>query len=199
MSFRKEKKYRLSFSDLASVKKQLFQTGMVSLHPARLINSCYFDDSELKLFHESEEGVLPRKKFRIRWYNKSNIFTEEIKISSIEGRFKYQKKILNIHKAEELFDITIFDKFYGELKPILVVSYEREYFKFNNLRITFDKNISYTFIKTISKLMLKDKECVMEVKVPINCDDGYIENLIHIPTTRFSKYSRGCLLKNKQI
>ena len=33
-----------------------------------------------------------KKKFRIRWYNKSNIFTEEIKISSIEGRFKYQKK-----------------------------------------------------------------------------------------------------------
>jgi hypothetical protein len=133
MSFRKEKKYRLSFSDLTSVKKQLFQTGMVSLHPTRLINSCYFDNSELKLFHESEEGVLPRKKFRIRWYNKSNIFTEEIKISSIEGRFKYQKKILNIHKTDELFDITIFDKFYGELKPILIVSYEREYFKFNDL------------------------------------------------------------------
>ena len=115
MSFRKEKKYRLSFSDLASVKKQLFQTGMVSLHPTRLINSCYFDNSELRLFHESEEGILPRKKFRIRWYNKSNIFTEEIKISSIEGRFKYQKKLLDIHKFYELFDITLFDKFYEEI------------------------------------------------------------------------------------
>ena len=199
MSFRKEKKYRLSFSDLATVKKQLFQTGMISLHPSRLINSCYFDNSELKLFHESEEGVLPRKKFRIRWYNKSNIFTEEIKISSIEGRFKYQKKILNIHKSDELFDIKIFDKFYGELIPVLIVSYEREYFSFNDLRITFDKNISYTFIKSISKPTFKDSECVMEVKVPIDCDDGYIENLIHIPTSRFSKYTRGYLLKNKQI
>ena len=199
MSFRKENKFRLSHSDMAHIQDQLIALGMKELYPCRVVNSCYFDNESLSLFQESEEGVLPRKKFRIRWYNKSNIFTEEIKISSIEGRFKYQKKILNIHKAEELFDITIFDKFYGELKPILVVSYEREYFKFNNLRITFDKNISYTFIKTISKLMLKDKECVMEVKVPINCDDGYIENLIHIPTTRFSKYSRGCLLKNKQI
>ena len=195
MSFRKEKKYRLSLSDLVSVKKKLFQIGMVSLHPTRLINSCYFDNSELKLFHESEEGVLPRKKFRIRWYNNLNTFTKEIKISSIEGRFKYQKKILDIQKADELFDIMIFDKFYGELKPILVVSYEREYFKFNDLRITFDKNISYTFIKKISKPMLKDNECVMEVKASIYCDDSYIENLIHIPTSRFSKYSRGCHLK----
>ena len=124
---------------------------MIFLHPSRLINSCYFDNSELKLFHESEEGVLPRKKFRIRWYNKSNIFTEEIKISSIEGRFKYQKKILDIHKSEELFDIKIFDKLYGELIPVLIISYEREYFSFNDLRITFDKNISYTFIESISK------------------------------------------------
>ncbi len=199
MSFRKENKYRLSFSDLATVKKQLFQAGMIFLHPSRLINSCYFDNSELKSFHESEEGVVPRKKFRIRWYNKSNIFTKEIKISSIEGRFKYQKKILNIHKSDELFDIKIFDKLYGELIPVLIISYEREYFSFNDLRITFDKNISYTFIKSFSKPTFKDSECVMEVKVPIDCDDGYIENLIHLPTSRFSKYTRGYLLKDKKI
>ena len=101
--------------------------------------------------------------------------------------------------ADELFDIKIFDKLYGELIPVLIISYEREYFSFNNLRITFDKNISYTFIKSISKPTFKDSECVMEVKVPIDCDDGYIENLIHLPTSRFSKYTRGCLLKNEKI
>lgn len=199
MSFRKEKKYKLTFSDLTTVKKKLFQAGMTSLYPSRLINSCYFDTSELKLFHDSEEGILPRKKIRIRWYNKSNIFTEEIKISSIEGRFKYQKKILDINKAEELSYVKKFDIFYGELKPVLIVSYEREYFLFHKLRITFDKNISYTLLKSISKPIFKDNECVMEVKVPISCDDNYIEKLINIPTTRFSKYSRGCLLKRKQI
>ncbi len=199
MSFRKEKKYRLSLSDLAVIKKQLFQAGMISLHPSRLINSCYFDNSGLRMFQESEEGVLPRKKFRIRWYNKSHIFTEEIKISSIEGRFKYQKKTLNIHKSDELFGIKVFDKLYGELTPVLIVRYEREYFSLNNLRITFDKNISYDCIKSISKPTLKDSECVMEVKVPIDCDDQYIENFIHIPTSRFSKYTRGCLLNNMKI
>jgi hypothetical protein len=33
----------------------------------------------------------------------------------------------------------------------------------------------------------------MEVKVPIECDDDYIETLIPHPTARFSKYSRGLL------
>ena len=172
---------------------------MISLHPSRLINSCYFDNSGLRMFHESEEGVLPRKKFRIRWYNKSNVFTEEIKISSIEGRFKYQKKTLNILNTDELFDIKIFDKLYGELIPVLIVRYEREYFSLNDLRVTFDKNISYDYIKSFSKPTLKDSECVMEVKVPIDCDDEYIEKLVHIPTSRFSKYTRGCILNNMKI
>ena len=94
MSFRKEKKYRLTFSELSFVKKKLFQSGMSSLYPARIVNSCYFDTHDLKLFSESEEGVLPRKKIRIRWYDKKNNFSKEVKISSIEGRFKYQKKKL---------------------------------------------------------------------------------------------------------
>ena len=63
MSFRKEKKFRLSFSELNFMKKNLFQSGMTSLYPARIVNSCYFDTHDLKLFSESEEGVLPRKKF----------------------------------------------------------------------------------------------------------------------------------------
>ena len=80
-----------------------------------------------------------------------------------------------------------------------MIRYEREYFSLNDLRITLDKNISYDYIKSFSNT-LKDSECVMEVKVPIDCDnDGYIENLVHIPTSRFSKYTRGCLLNNMKI
>tara|TARA_B100000902_G_C27289561_1_gene906380 strand:- start:96 stop:692 length:597 start_codon:yes stop_codon:yes gene_type:complete len=197
MSFRKEKKYRLTYSELLIIKKNLIQSGMNSLYPARIINSCYFDTHDLKLFSESEEGVLPRKKVRIRWYNKQNNFTKEVKISSIEGRFKYQKKI-NIQKFEDLSNLRIFDKLYGELTPILNVSYEREYFSYKSLRLTFDKNITYTFLKSISKPVFNDNECVMEIKVPINCNENYIEKLIHLPTTRFSKYTRGCFLNYRK-
>ena len=61
MSFRKEKKYRLTFSELAILKQKLLNSGMTNLYPPRIVNSCYFDTPELKLFNESEEGILPRK------------------------------------------------------------------------------------------------------------------------------------------
>ena len=93
MSFRKEKKFRLSFSDMLEMKKNLLSLGMIELYPPRLINSCYFDSNDLRLHNESEEGVLPRKKIRIRWYGQESYFTKEVKISSIEGRYKYKEKI----------------------------------------------------------------------------------------------------------
>ena len=57
MSFRKEKKYRLSKSDGALLLKTLLSNGMQPLHPPRKISSCYFDTNSLNFFHESEEGV----------------------------------------------------------------------------------------------------------------------------------------------
>ena len=46
---------------MAIVKKQLFQIGMISLHPSRLINSCYFDNSGLRMFHESKKEFCQEK------------------------------------------------------------------------------------------------------------------------------------------
>ena len=64
MSFRKEKKFRMSYSDLALAKTKLLEMGMTKLHPNRVITSQYFDTRCLKMFSESEEGLLPRKKIR---------------------------------------------------------------------------------------------------------------------------------------
>ena len=69
MSFRKENKYRLSSSDQKLLKASLLATGMRSQYPKRKISSCYFDTADLALFTASEEGILPRKKVRVRWYN----------------------------------------------------------------------------------------------------------------------------------
>ena len=96
-----------------------------------------------------------------------------------------------IYKIDDILRINIFDSTYGKLSPIIFVKYERLYFNLNKLRITFDKNISYKYIKSGSLEFLKDEECVMEVKVPIECNDNYIDSIISQSTSRFSKYSRG--------
>ncbi len=199
MSFRKEKKFRLTNSDLSMLFNALSKKGMISLYPERMINSCYFDTQNMDLFSDSEEGVLPRKKIRVRWYEKELNFNREIKISSIEGRFKTTSLETNIQSLSDVVMSNYHDQMYGPLKPSLLVSYRRQYFTLNNLRLTFDTKISYSKPLLFEKVKIQDSECVMEIKVPFDCDDDYIEKYIPHSTARFSKYSRGLLYLSGQL
>lgn len=195
MSFRKEKKFRLSLSDLMSLKANLYNKGLSRLHRARKINSYYLDTIDLDMFRESEEGLLPRKKIRIRWYD-DNIrdLNLETKISSIEGRFKSQKKMLKIGNLEKF---SLIDNIYGKVTPSLNVSYKREYFTHQKLRLTFDTNIQYINLRALKKKVFIDTETVMEIKADYSLTDDYIEKIVPYPSSRFSKYSRGILFSKK--
>ena len=194
MSYRKEKKFRVTVSDFHKFQGHLHHQGMETLFEPRLITSVYFDTADLNMFHDSEEGVLPRKKARIRWYNDSKVFTLENKTSSIEGRFKVTSKLENNISENELLTRNLMDSQYGHIKPILKVSYKRSYFIFNEMRITFDRDITYQNLKYADKRKYYDPERVIEIKIPENCPDDFIEKLVPFPTARFSKYSRGLLL-----
>jgi len=194
MSFRKERKYKLTIYEFNILKDLLAQKGMKKLHEPRRINSLYYDNEQNEMFHHSEEGVLPRKKIRIRWYNtnfKSNL---ETKISSLEGRFKTTKPVC-VDSMKD-FPRNFVDQDYGLVSPSLLVSYKREYYSINSMRLTFDSFIEYTNFKDLSKTVYEDPEKVMEVKVDIDTADDFIETLIPYATVRFSKYSRGILFSN---
>ncbi len=198
MSFRKEKKFKLNKSEIRFLKFLLINDGMTQLYPKRSITSCYFDTSNLKMFYDSEEGILPRKKIRFRWYKDQKEINKEIKISSIEGRFKKVNKI-QLDKINDLKNYQIFDDFYGILRPKLIIKYDREYFLYNNLRLTFDTNISYKNIASINENTTFDFENVMEIKTSINISDNYLDEFIPIQSSRFSKYARGILSFSKGI
>ena len=199
MSFRKEKKYKLTVSDQNILKNKLIDKGMKILYPKRTVNSIYFDTNNLDFYLNSEEGVLPRKKIRLRWYDKdTKKISKEIKISSVEGRFKISEPFLyneNIFKN----NLQLLDNEFGILKPQMQITYSREYFFFNDLRITFDSNIQYTDILSLNNNIIKDKETVMEIKVNFKTNDDYIEKIIEYPTSRFSKYSRSILYTKRLI
>ena len=67
MKYRKEKKLKLSIFEFNKLKIDLIGDGMFPLYPKRKIYSQYFDTFDYKMFHDSEEGVLPRKKIRVRY------------------------------------------------------------------------------------------------------------------------------------
>ena len=194
MSFRKEKKIRVTVNEFFKLQSLLQQKGMKSLFKPRVISSIYLDTVDMNMFHDSEEGVLPRKKVRIRWYNEDKKFTLENKTSSIEGRFKVTSKLDSSILDNELKIKSRMDSQYGLIQPILKVSYERSYFMLNNMRITFDKNITYQYLRTENNRKYFEPERVVEIKIPISCSDDFVEKHIPYPTARFSKYSRGLLL-----
>ena len=192
MSFRKEKKVKLSKSESEIIKIKLSNLGMEKLYPKRYTSSCYFDSKDLMCFHESEEGVLPRRKIRIRWYDNKPNFLKEEKISSIEGRFKTSKKINQI-SFSDIFNLEINSKYYGLLKPSLIVNYQREFYTYLGARITFDKNINYLNPRSLTKNKFYDPESVMEIKTTTNVSDDFLSTILPFPESRFSKYCRGIL------
>lgn len=199
MSFRKEKKFRVTLSDFFKFQKDLTHEGMVELYRPRNINSVYFDTKDHKMFFDSEEGILPRKKVRVRWYNSSDNFTLEKKISSIEGRFKKTTKCSEFLSQKHVLQQTIFDPQYGTIYPTLLVSYKRSYFTLKSMRITFDENIKYKNITSIYSRIYLDPERVIEIKISKDISDDYVEKIIPNSTSRFSKYSRGLLFSKGSL
>ena len=110
-------------------KSDLCDAGMEILYPPRTIISYYFDTANMQMFCDSEEGTLPRKKVRYRRYGQSKKFTKEIKISSIEGRFK-TTEICDISLNDNaVLNNKILDKDYGIITPLLKVMYRRSIFR----------------------------------------------------------------------
>lgn len=197
MSFRKERKYRLTASDAKVLRSTLLRKGMTLLHPNRRITSQYFDTIGSRAFEESEEGVLPRFKIRIRWYNDDQSgLTFERKVSSVEGRYKTTQPITLV-EFENLKRQGILDRDYGPVIPSTVISYSRSYFDYKSMRITFDSDIQYSYNRSVRRY--RDLEEVVEIKAQIDVSDDYLESILPVPTSRFSKYSRAFLHREQAI
>ena len=149
MSFRTEEKLYIKPENLIQFQEFLVKKSVKKIHHPRTIESLYFDNYNLDMHTDSEEGIVPRKKIRIRTYpndNDSKIYLE-IKNSSVEGRFK-TRKIINNQNFIDYKSLGIFDNQYGICSPKLYVKYVREYFILNDVRISIDKSIQYKDYRT---------------------------------------------------
>jgi len=148
------------------------------------------------MYKDSIEGVLPRKKIRIRTYGTKNFLItknkikNEIKISY----YNYRRKIVDDVKLNSsLLQQGFFDEIYGICKPIINVFYKRSYFKLKEYRITIDEEINYSKVSNsfISKPSIQDTESIIEIKSNnIFKKDDILKNF-PLARSRFSKYCRG--------
>ena len=187
MSFRTEEKLYIRQENLIDFKKFIFNLSGKKIHKPRKIKSLYFDNSNLDMYNDSVEGIVPRKKIRIRNYlnseDKQNYL--EIKYSSVEGRFKTRKIIDN--KTVDFYKRAgCFDNKYGLCMPNFYVTYDREYMIIDDVRISIDKNIKYENFKT--NYYQKEKNCIIELKTSADKDSDDLVNLFPFQRIRFSKY-----------
>ena len=204
MSFRREIKATLSKSKLFQLINWIYDQKGEILYPERTINSVYFDNLNLNMYHQSVEGVLPRKKIRLRTYNSENSLNEikkksslEFKISSVEGRFKFSKNKFLLNDIH----FSINDKDYGTCYPVLNVIYKRLYFKINNIRLTIDRDINYKVVKNykIFPYIIRDNLNVVELKYQKTDLDQKVFDFFPFQFNRFSKYCRGIEFTQNKI
>lgn len=177
------------------------------------IRSLYFDDYYDSAMHENDAGIDNRKKFRIRVYEEPREFI------NLEIKYKLKGKTLKEScpiTIEQYYDIInnelVFDPDFEKpllllylenkmrlLKPKIIVEYQRTVFVDfpGNVRVTFDRNISYSdkleeFFEDridLVPLLPKDQH-VLEVKYDEFLPD-YTAQLLELGTlskTAFSKY-----------
>ena len=194
MSFRIEEKLKVAESKIFQLRDWITKNMGVTLYSSRTINSIYFDNQDYTMYNQSIEGVLPRKKIRLRVYGKefspNKSINKETKISSVEGKYKISELAQNPSK---LLNFGIYDNSYGLCTPVLNVLYERSYYKIKNIRLTIDEKIIYRKIanRKISEPSTFDKYNIVELKCNSNKSISLLSNNFPFERTRFSKYTRG--------
>ncbi len=191
MTFRIENKYRISPYKLFELYSWIKSNNGKKIYPDRTISSIYFDNNNYSSYSDSIEGVVPRKKIRIRFYEKelknAKLVLFEKKINSVEGRYKNSTETKNFGKW---LKYGIFDQDYGLCFSKTLVQYKREYFETFKVRLTLDTNIKYL---SYQKLHLTpnrfetDSDIILEVKSSANLYN-YINEKFYLEKIRFSKY-----------
>ena len=70
MSFRIEKKIAVNKDKFFFLNNFLIKNKFNKIYEDRNIYSCYLDTFDFKMYQNSVEGCVPRKKIRLRSYNK---------------------------------------------------------------------------------------------------------------------------------
>ena len=162
------------------------------IFPDRIIESIYFDTKDLQFFSLSEEGVTPRFKIRLRGYNNEKPSNLEIKKTKNYHREKivlknFQFNSFELHKTLKSMGINhIVDQ-------KIRVKYLRSYYELKDLgRITMDENIEFFNPSKEFRNPKKINKIILEVKIQRKeIDKNYVEKIINLKESRFSKYCVG--------
>lgn len=171
------------------LRKVISRHAVSRAYPTRVINSIYFDTSDLDDYNDSEEGSVPRRKTRLRWYGKTTIPLVLSSLLEDKSTFANHRDKSTFRISERGHEKIV--ELVTSIRPVVLVSYVREYFATaGGLRFTLDRQIEYTSLNRHfgSTRVQRDYTNVLELKVPLDVDYSYATKEYSDLRTRFSKY-----------
>lgn len=223
--WRNEIKYVCSNEELIQIESSISHICRLDSHADEngmyRVRSLYFDDYQDTCFWENENGVAPRKKYRIRIYNENvdQIFMEckhkkrdmtkkdFCRITETECADLMQGKYWIFgNRQEPLLKYFSAEMALRAFRPKVIVQYERTAYIYHigNVRITFDRNIAMCdmnkdFLKqrlAMRPVMPADYH-IMEVKYNGLIPD-FIYNALQVSDLRQTNYSKYYISRKMQ-
>ena len=105
--------------------------------------------------------------------------------------FELLEKIVIDHKL--IISNGYYDNIYGMCFEQADITYIREYYSVEGVRVTIDKDIKYNFVGLNKAFVLNeayDDSYVLEIKADIKTSSTLLLNKFNFPRSRFSKYER---------
>lgn len=172
-----------------NLNKILSTFHLSHLYPQRMITSIYYDTKNMKYFNDSEEGIIPRRKIRMRSYDNKVSLNLEVKETMVDYRKKFVfKNIDNNHINYHLKKNLIYDE---KLIPIIKVVYLRKYYQCSFGRVTFDYNLRYYDLNFGNFSPIVSNKKILELKnESVNLKNKFIQKCF-LKNIRFSKYCDG--------
>lgn len=175
-----EEKLVFPISEKGKYLDKFFSDGFKYIFPSRKISSIYYENINFDMYRDSIEGVVPRKKIRIR-EKFGNLYLEE-KIQIRDGKYKISKKINN-------YPDVIHDQSYGIIKKICKISYNRSYLGNGKIRLTLDSDLKFENLinRNVSNM---NNNIILEYKIlnDFSLSENYISSHKELNSFKFSKY-----------
>ena len=166
--YRHEWKHEINAADRIAIRQRLWAVARTDPHAVDgkyLIRSLYFDDLKDRALREKIDGVNPREKFRIRYYNSDTSLIHLEKKCKNNGLCSKFSARITKDEAQDITDGRIewmkdcdwplIQELYVKirnrgLQPKTIVDYTREPFIFGpgNVRVTIDYDIRTGLEKT---------------------------------------------------
>lgn len=155
---RLEFKYRLNLEQYNNIITKIKEVLNEDDYGKTTIQSLYFDTPNYRLIRESIEKPEFKEKLRLRGYgilskdkkaflemkrkSEGVVYKRRVKMTEDEA-FSFIEGKNNGGDDQISRELRYFRDFYQELKPAMLLLYDREAYYLDELRVTFDTNIRY--------------------------------------------------------